>query len=55
MNLLHLASRDPAVMFVLFVGISIAGHGLENRLAKTPPMSWNSWNKYGCKKINEKV
>ncbi|MGA2598274.1 MAG: glycoside hydrolase family 27 protein, partial [Bryobacteraceae bacterium] len=22
---------------------------LDNGLAKTPPMGWNSWNKFGCK------
>jgi alpha-galactosidase len=32
-----------------------AGYGLDNGLAKTPPMGWNSWNKYACKGINEKV
>jgi alpha-galactosidase len=31
------------------------GHALDNGLAKTPPMGWNSWNKYACKGINEKV
>ena len=23
-------------------------------LAKTPPMGWNSWNKFGCR-VNEEV
>jgi alpha-galactosidase len=27
---------------------------LDNGLAKTPPMGWNSWNKFGCK-VNEDV
>src|SRR5512143_63705 len=27
---------------------------LDNGLALTPPMGWNSWNKFGCK-IDEKV
>ena len=26
-----------------------------NSLALTPPMGWNSWNKFGCDGINEKV
>jgi alpha-galactosidase len=25
-----------------------------NGLAQTPPMGWNSWNKYGCK-VTEQV
>jgi hypothetical protein len=33
----------------------VAGHALDNGLARTPPMGWNSWNKYACKGINEKV
>ncbi|BAZ19831.1 alpha-galactosidase A [Kalymmatonema gypsitolerans NIES-4073] len=28
---------------------------LDNGLASTPPMGWNSWNKFGCEKINEKL
>jgi alpha-galactosidase len=28
--------------------------GTPNGLAQTPPMGWNSWNKYGCE-INEKA
>jgi alpha-galactosidase len=31
------------------------GRALDNGLAKTPPMGWNSWNKFGCKGLNEKV
>jgi alpha-galactosidase len=30
-------------------------HALDNGLAKTPPMGWNSWNKFGCNGLNEKV
>jgi len=45
---------------ILFVAMMITlapvlGHALDNGLAKTPPMGWNSWNKYACKDINEKV
>jgi alpha-galactosidase len=29
--------------------------GLDNGLARTPPMGWNSWNKFACKGLNEKV
>ncbi|MGA7711632.1 MAG: glycoside hydrolase family 27 protein [Rhizomicrobium sp.] len=28
--------------------------GTPNGLARTPPMGWNSWNKFGCE-VNEKV
>lgn len=28
--------------------------GLDNGLGRTPPMGWNSWNKFGCN-INETV
>ena len=28
--------------------------GLENGLARTPPMGWNSWNRFGCN-INESL
>ena len=28
--------------------------GTPNRLAPTPPMGWNSWNKFGCE-VSEKV
>jgi alpha-galactosidase len=27
---------------------------LDNGLAKTPPMGWNSWNKFGCN-VSEKL
>lgn len=32
-----------------------AANALDNGLAKTPPMGWNSWNKFACEGINEKV
>jgi alpha-galactosidase len=28
---------------------------LDNGVARTPPMGWNSWNKFACDGINEKV
>ncbi len=28
---------------------------LDNGLARTPPMGWNSWNKFACDGLNEKV
>jgi alpha-galactosidase len=42
----------------LFFGILFAVCGssfaLDNGLAKTPPMGWNSWNKFGCN-VSEKL
>ena len=42
-------------MFLLFI-ISIFGKiiSLDNGLGRTPPIGWNSWNKFGCK-ISEKI
>jgi len=46
--------------FVLFAGaFFLISSGLEiralnNGLALTPPMGWNSWNKFGCS-VNEKI
>jgi alpha-galactosidase len=42
------------VMMTLVV-TPVVGHALDNGLAKTPPMGWNSWNKFACKGLNEKV
>jgi len=38
------------VLFVLAIGYLPVSNAwaLENGLAKTPPMGWNSWNKFGC-------
>jgi alpha-galactosidase len=38
---------------VLLIGIALVlplkrASALDNGLAKTPPMGWNSWNKFGC-------
>ena len=44
---------------VLLLGCFGLGVGplraLENGVARTPPMGWNSWNKFACDGINEKV
>ncbi len=37
---------------LLASGSSVA---LDNGVARTPPMGWNSWNKFACPGINEKV
>ena len=36
-------------------GVGQRASALENGVARTPPMGWNSWNKFACKGINEKV
>jgi len=41
-------------MFLLFLHIFKVLNCLENGLGKTPPMGWNSWNKFGCN-ISEKL
>lgn len=43
--------QQLALIFVLFICLA---YGLDNGLGKTPPMGWNSWNKFGCN-INETV
>src|SRR5579884_2691075 len=58
----NLTQKDfPNVNFrrLLFLAIVLAfaalpGAALDNGLAKTPPMGWNSWNKFGCN-VNESV
>ena len=41
---------------ILIVILSIIGliSPLDNGVGLTPPMGWNSWNKFGCA-INEKL
>jgi alpha-galactosidase len=48
------AARLLFVMTLLVMAPSF-GRALDNGLARTPPMGWNSWNKFGCKGLNEKV
>jgi alpha-galactosidase len=54
-----MGQRSFAVkMLLLTMALAITptlGRALDNGLAKTPPMGWNSWNKFGCKGLNEKV
>jgi len=33
---------------LLCLGATAARAPLENGLARTPPMGWNSWNHFGC-------
>jgi alpha-galactosidase len=41
-----------SAIFLLFPP---SANALDNGLAKTPPMGWNSWNKFACDGLNEKV
>src|SRR5258705_12329190 len=43
------------LVLVLFAIAPSLGLALDNSLARTPPMGWNSWNKFACKGLNEKV
>ena len=36
----------PALCSTFFV--TNGAHGAQEELARTPPMGWNSWNKFGC-------
>jgi alpha-galactosidase len=47
--------RALAILVLLPAMYPFAGHALDNGLARTPPMGWNSWNKFACKGLNEKV
>ena len=38
-----------------FIAALPAAHALDNGVARTPPMGWNSWNKFACKGLNEQV
>jgi len=37
------------IIFLLLIALTVS---LDNGLGKTPPMGWNSWNKFHCD-INE--
>src|ERR1051326_4707943 len=43
------------VLAALLLMFSVANvNALDNGLAKTPPMGWNSWHKFGCN-VSEKL
>jgi len=52
-NRLRLAGIALAAAFALLT--PLAANALDNGLARTPPMGWNSWNKFACDGLNEKV
>src|SRR5215510_10469886 len=46
-------NRRYAVALAMFAALSVNAWSstipaLDNGLARTPPMGWNSWNKFGC-------
>jgi alpha-galactosidase len=43
-----------AIAAVLFVFSVADVYALDNGVARTPPMGWNSWNKFGCN-VSEKL
>lgn len=49
----------PFILFVCFVVANTAAFAQDNALSKglalTPPMGWNSWNKFGCNVSDELV
>ena len=53
------SSVKRAVPFLSLLAVLVcwcnAAHALDNGLARTPPMGWNSWNKFACDGLNEKV
>ena len=41
--------RLIAVLSLVFVAASVQSAGAQSKVtAATPPMGWNSWNKFGC-------
>ena len=47
--------RALTVVLALLVMYPVAAPALDNGLARTPPMGWNSWNRFACAGLNEKV
>ena len=47
-----MAAATVAAVTAVAVGTGQPGQALDNGVARTPPMGWNSWNTFGCN-INE--
>ena len=47
-------TRKLSLVFFLAAVGAVPVFGLDNGLAKTPPMGWNSWNKFACN-VSEKL
>jgi alpha-galactosidase len=45
--------KKLTILIVLLITVNVFGQKYKN-LASTPPMGWNSWNKFGCD-INEEL
>jgi len=46
--------KKTILLLVLFLIAIVPARSLDNGLARTPPMGWNSWNKFGCN-VSEKL
>ena len=46
--------KKLSLLTFLFCVLTLSLTALDDGLAKTPPMGWNSWNKFGCD-VNEKM
>jgi alpha-galactosidase len=44
-----------SLSFAAMCLLPAVAHALDNGVARTPPMGWNSWNKFACDGINERV
>src|SRR3954447_7942823 len=47
-------SHVSRLALLLAVSAAIPVFALENGVARTPPMGWNSWNKFACN-VSEKL
>jgi len=45
--------KKSVILFFVFAYVFTSAQKFEN-LAQTPPMGWNSWNKFACE-VNEKM
>lgn len=54
---MHISCRARFfLVFLVFASFTFSkSSALDNGEARTPPMGWNSWNKFGCAGVNEKV
>lgn len=44
----------PYLTVFIFLCLCLLASQLDNGLGRTPPMGWNSWNKFACN-LNETV